>query len=189
MLSIPRKPWHLHWMEEAYHSAERSTCQSGRQVGCVAVRNNSRIASGYNGVPPAYPHPTSCARREANLSSGQGLDLCPCIHAEMNMVARAAREGVNLDGAFIYTTTQPCQTCMGMLAGAGIVKIYYHQAYPHATSQLIADFAGIQQTNLIFDCENCLQWEQDGFNAVCAECRQKIGKIPCNWRSSNANIP
>ena len=100
-------------MDVAGLAAQMSTCASGRRVGAVFVRGKRLLATGFNGVPSGYPHPDVCPRREANLPSGQGLELCVCAHVEANGIANAARYGVPLEGAVVYVTCQPCADCMG----------------------------------------------------------------------------
>ncbi|MBF0369851.1 MAG: dCMP deaminase family protein [Magnetococcales bacterium] len=143
-----RPDWDQHWMEAAQLAAQMSTCASGRKVGAVFVRDKRLLATGFNGVPSGYPHPTTCARREAGVPSGQGLDLCVCAHAEANGVANAARYGMSLEGATVYVTCQPCAACMGMLANVGVNKVIFGGTYPDERSQGIADHAGIKLSSL-----------------------------------------
>jgi dCMP deaminase len=138
-----RKPWYQHWMEEAEHASEMSTCAAGRKVGAVFVRDNRVLTTGFNGVPAGYPHPEVCARREANVPSGEKLEMCGCAHAEANGIANAAREGIALKGAALYCTTEPCTICMGALANVGISEVYFDKPYPHKMSRDIAKHAGI----------------------------------------------
>lgn len=138
-----RKPWDQHWMETAYHAAEMSTCKSGREVGAVFVRDNRLLVTGFNGVPAKFPHPLICVRREANVPSGEKLDMCGCAHAEANGIANAAREGVSLFGSTLYCTTEPCGMCMGALANVGVIGITYGQPYPSELSKEIGAYAGI----------------------------------------------
>lgn len=138
-----RKPWVQHWMEEAEHVAQMSTCAAGRKVGAVFVKDNRQLSSGFNGVPVGYPHPLVCIRKQENVPSGEGLHKCPCAHAEANGIANAARAGVSLLGSTLYTTTEPCVMCMGALANVGITDIVYKEPYHHRLSTDIALHAGI----------------------------------------------
>ncbi|MBF0588160.1 MAG: dCMP deaminase family protein [Magnetococcales bacterium] len=141
---MKRPSWDRHWMETANLAAQMSTCASGRQVGAVFVRDKRLLATGFNGVPSGYPHPTSCPRREAGLPSGQGLEMCVCAHAEANGIANAARHGICLEGATVYVTCQPCGSCMGALANVGIRKVAFAGSYPDERSKGIAEYAGIE---------------------------------------------
>ena len=138
-----RKPWIQHWMEEAVHVAQMSTCAAGRKVGAVFVKDQRVISTGFNGVPVNYPHPLVCIRKEENIPSGEGLHKCACAHAETNGIANAARSGVCLLGSTLYSTTEPCVMCMGSLANVGITEVVYKQSYHHKLSVDIARYAGI----------------------------------------------
>ena len=138
-----RKSWHQHWMEEADHASEMSTCAAGRQVGAVFIRDNRILTTGFIGVPAGYPHPEVCVRKEHNIHSGKGLEMCGCAHAEANGIANAARVGVSLKGSILYCTTEPCTICMGALANVGVAEVVYRDPYHHEMSAKIASFAGI----------------------------------------------
>jgi len=51
------------------------------------------------------------------------------IHAEANAILQAARNGVRIEGADIYTTASPCWPCFKMIANAGIKRIVYGEFY------------------------------------------------------------
>ena len=140
---MSRKSWDQHWMEAAQHASEMCTCAAGRKVGAVFVRDNRVLTTGFNGVPAKFPHPKVCARREANVPSGEKLEMCGCAHAEANGIANAAREGISLKGATLYCTTEPCAICMGALANVGIDSVVFDKAYSHEMSSAIADHAEI----------------------------------------------
>jgi dCMP deaminase len=146
-----RPSWDRHWMDAAMLAAQMSTCASGRRVGAAFVQGKRLLATGFNGVPSGYPHPLSCPRRDAGLPSGQGLELCVCAHAEANGIANAARYGVQLQGAVVYVTCQPCADCMGALANVGISRVVYGGPYPDERSKSIADYAGIELVCLSSD--------------------------------------
>ena len=52
------------------------------------------------------------------------------LHAEQNCLLQAAKIGVSCDGATIYVTCQPCNTCAKMIINAGIAKVVYEGDYP-----------------------------------------------------------
>jgi deoxycytidylate deaminase len=52
------------------------------------------------------------------------------IHAEMSAICDAARKGVSLLGAKLYTTTFPCHLCAKHIVAAGISKVVYMEPYP-----------------------------------------------------------
>ena len=94
----------------------------GSRVGAVAVRDDRVLGMGYNGTPSGYPNCTEdergcrrCALRHdapAAGLTGRLYDICLCVHAEQNVVVTAARFGVALADAWVYTTLQPCFGCL-----------------------------------------------------------------------------
>lgn len=52
------------------------------------------------------------------------------VHAEMAALMSAARRGVPVEGATLYTTTFPCHTCARHIVAAGIDRVVYREPYP-----------------------------------------------------------
>ena len=145
---MTRPSWDAHWMSMAVTVSEMSTCASGRRVGALAYSGNRLLATGFNGVPSGSPHPQACARRQQGIASGTNYQLCGCQHAEANVVANAARNGVSVYQATMVCTTQPCSTCMGILANAGISKVIYRDDFDDPRSNTIAQHANIEVVKL-----------------------------------------
>ena len=145
---MTRPSWDAHWMSMAATVSEMSTCASGRQVGAIAVSGCRFLASGFNGVPSGSPHPQVCVRRQQGVATGTNYQLCGCQHAEANVVANAARHGVSIYLATLVCTTQPCSTCMGILANAGISKVIYRDDFEDPNSAAIAQHAKIEMVKL-----------------------------------------
>lgn len=51
------------------------------------------------------------------------------IHAEMNAILFAAKNGISIDGATIYTSMFPCQHCLKNILQSGIRRIVYNAEY------------------------------------------------------------
>jgi deoxycytidylate deaminase len=51
------------------------------------------------------------------------------IHAEVNAIAQAARNGVAIDGASMYVNVLPCWNCFKQIVNAGIKEIYFGEMY------------------------------------------------------------
>ncbi|MBQ7368884.1 MAG: cytidine deaminase, partial [Clostridia bacterium] len=71
-----------------------------------------------------------CVRRKLNIPSGTKHVLCFAVHAEQNAIIQAARHGVNIQGATLYCTHQPCVICAKMIINAGISRVVYKEGYP-----------------------------------------------------------
>jgi len=111
--------------------SRRSTCLR-RQVGAIVVVDRRILATGYNGAPSNVPHceEVGCLREKLKVPSGERHELCRGLHAEQNAMIQAARHGVRIDGAALYTTLHPCSMCAKMAINAGIRRIVCHEDYP-----------------------------------------------------------
>ena len=127
-----RPSWDEYFMEIAYKVSERSTCIR-RQVGAVLVKNKQIISTGYNGSIRGTKHciddPNLCLRSSESIPTGERLDLCRAIHAEINAIIQAARNGISTDGCTLYVTTRPCRDCFNACYQAGIVRFIYSGEY------------------------------------------------------------
>ncbi len=128
-------------MAFAVQAASRSTCIR-RKVGAVAVKENHILSVGYNGAPSGAKHclDIGCIREQQNVPSGQRHELCRATHAEQNVITQAAKFGVNLQGATLYSTTYPCSICAKLIVQAGIRKVIYLDGYDDPlTEQILAE--------------------------------------------------
>jgi dCMP deaminase len=126
-----RPNWDEYFMVIAKIISSRSTCLS-RPTGAVIVLNNHILATGYNGAMPSMPHCTDnkeCFRRKINIPDKDKYNYCRANHAEANALAQAARFGIPVDGADIYTTLSPCYVCLKILVTARIKRIFYEILY------------------------------------------------------------
>lgn len=106
-----------YYMALAFVASMRSRCQQA-QVGCVLVKDDRVVSTGYNGTLPGAPNCDAVACRAEH----KGAKLCLTIHAEINAIQQAR---CDLTGAEAYVTRMPCLSCALALILAGITKIYY----------------------------------------------------------------
>ena len=145
-----RPSWDEYFMKLANEVATRTTCLR-RGVGALIVKERRILATGYNGVLTGLRHcdVTGCLRQQLGVPSGQRHEICRGLHAEQNALLQAARYGINIEGASIYITTQPCVVCAKMLINAGISEIIYQNPYPDELSMELLKESGIKMR--IFD--------------------------------------
>jgi len=115
-----------------------SKCVS-KQVGAVIVKNGRILSTGYNGTPAGY---TNCSTHWDGEYTKEHHDWSKTyeIHAEMNAIIWAAREGISIDGATIYVTLEPCSDCSKNLIASGIKRIVYDKSYEHTNSDIVTKF-------------------------------------------------
>lgn len=143
--AMKRISWDEYFLKIAGLVAERSTCLR-RRVGAVLVREKRILATGYNGVPHGVKHcdEVGCAREQMKLKPSTHIELCRGIHAEQNAIVQAATSGVNISGAILYCTHQPCITCTKILINAGIREFRVTEPYPDAFAAKMLKEAGVK---------------------------------------------
>lgn len=101
------------------------------QVGAVLVTKTGVTISGYNGTPVGLHN--DCEELELvgpEMTGYWELVTKPeVIHAELNCILKAAKEGVSVEGSTIYTTLSPCVSCSAMLINAGIKELVWQKTY------------------------------------------------------------
>ena len=105
---MSRINWEEYFIEITKLVAQRSSCLS-RQVGAILVKEKRILATGYNGSPSKIEN---CIERGGCLregsKSGENLNECMAVHAEMNAILQCAKIGVSCEDATLYVTTKPC---------------------------------------------------------------------------------
>ncbi|AFM43470.1 deoxycytidylate deaminase [Desulfosporosinus acidiphilus SJ4] len=140
-----RPSWDSYFMQLADVVAGRSTCLR-RQVGAVIVKDKQILTTGYNGSPSGLQHceQIGCLRQSLSVPSGERHEICRAVHAEQNALVQAAKHGVAITGADLYTTHQPCVLCTKLLINVGIKRVFYRYPYPDQLSLDMAQEAGLQ---------------------------------------------
>ncbi len=131
----------------ALEIATASKCVS-KQVGAVIVKDGRILSTGYNGTPSGY---TNCCDYWDGKYTSEHHDWSKTyeIHAEMNAIIWAAREGISIKGATIYVTLEPCSECSKNIIASGIKRIVYDKPYEHTDSSIVAQF--IKQNGVVIE--------------------------------------
>ena len=144
-MSRPSKD--TYYLNIALEVSKRSTCLR-RHYGCVIVKDDIIIATGYNGSPRGEEN--CCDRgtcKRANAERYTSYENCDSVHAEQNALIAASRD--RLIGSTVYLACEqygydsaksaiweeevygwveddnpvPCHLCLRMLKNAGVSKI------------------------------------------------------------------
>lgn len=144
-----RPSWDEYFMEMARVVSSRSTCLR-RQVGAVIVKDKQILSTGYNGSPTGLSHcaEKGCLRQQLGIPSGERTEICRAVHAEQNALVQAAKHGVSIEGADIYTTVQPCVLCTKLLINAGIERVFYKIPYQDKLALELAKEANLELIQL-----------------------------------------
>lgn len=136
-----------YYLDIALAVSKRSTCLK-RHYGCVIVKDDIIVATGYNGSPRGEENCCdrgTCKRAEAERYTS--YEKCDAIHAEQNALMAASFQQLN--GATLYLACEeygvnqeksamweeeildfhedknpiPCPLCQRMLKNSGIVRV------------------------------------------------------------------
>ena len=140
-----RPTWDQYFLTITRQVAERSTCLRA-QVGAVIVRDKNILATGYNGSPAGLPHclEVGCLIYRSTTPTGEVEENCfRCIHAEINAIAQAAKNGASIRDGDIYITHTPCIHCFKVLINTGIKRIFYEKPYKLETLAELRQYADV----------------------------------------------
>jgi dCMP deaminase len=125
------------FMRIAWELSALGTCNR-KQVGALLVRDGRCISWGYNGAPPGMPH---CDHTAEELASPYGC--LNAIHAEVNAVLFAARQGIPTANGTLYVTCSPCRSCAQTLVAAGVKQVFYDEEYRDPAGRELLEAAGV----------------------------------------------
>jgi dCMP deaminase len=142
-----RPSWDDYFLELADAASRRATCDRGKS-GCVIVRDKQILATGYVGSPAGLPHCDDVGHlmKKVIQENGEISEHCVrTVHAEQNAICQAAKRGISIEGATVYTRMTPCRTCAMLLINCGIKKVVCERKYQlsEESEQLFAE-AGIE---------------------------------------------
>lgn len=126
-----RPTWDDYFMEVADAISKRGTCDRGR-AGTVIAKDKQLLATGYVGSPAGFPHCDDVGHQIKKLIHEDRRVTQHCVrtvHSEQNAIVHAAKRGVSIDGATIYSTMTPCRVCAMLLINAGIKGVYCKRRY------------------------------------------------------------
>jgi dCMP deaminase len=129
-----RPSWDEYFIGVMETVANRATCDRGKS-GCIIVRNKRIISTGYVGSPSGLPHCDDAGHLFQNVLQEDGSTKQHCIrtiHAEMNAICQAAKHGVSLEGATLYSRMEPCYNCAYAIIAVGIARVVSQHRYQAA---------------------------------------------------------
>jgi len=100
------------------------------KVGGILVKNDTGVvvATGYNGFVRGAPD------KELPCTRPDKYDYM--VHCEENLVASAAKNGINIGDCTLIITMSPCQKCLRLLWQAGITEVICKQLYRDHNSDM-----------------------------------------------------
>ena len=104
------------------------------KVGACIVTTSRVIIPGVNGLPKAL----------GNTCEHDGATKPSVVHAELNCILKAQREGISIEGATLYVTHSPCEHCASLIIMTGIARVVYVNEYRSNQGLLNLATAGVE---------------------------------------------
>ena len=124
-----------YYLDIAASVSERSTCLR-RHYGCVIVKNDEIISTGYNGAPRGRKNCDDlgfCYREQMDIPRGERYELCRSVHAEQNAIISTSRNelidadlymvGINAKTGEIEPKATSCMMCKRVVINSGIKRV------------------------------------------------------------------
>jgi dCMP deaminase len=146
-VQMPERPGiDNYFMNIAIMVSSRATCLR-RRVGSVIVLGKQIVSTGYNGAPQGLPHCLTIGCAREGVPSGERSELCRGAHAEQNAINFAARYGISIENATVYTSHLPCSWCSKSIVNAGIRRVVFLHDYPDPQSKKILSSIVLERIN------------------------------------------
>lgn len=111
---------------------------------CSSNREQNRIIDELILAIPELAKVKDRAGLAANLrrtSVGGLIEFSRAVHAEMDALLSAGREGVSTVGTRLFVTTFPCHYCARHIVSAGVYEVQYIEPYPKSLALTLHDDA------------------------------------------------
>ena len=131
---MERPSWDDYFFQVADTVSRRATCDRGRS-GCIIVKEKRILVTGFVGSPYGFPHCDDVGHQMKRLVHEDGRVTEHCmrtLHAEQNAICQAARLGIALEGATLYTRMTPCRTCAMLIINCAIKSVFCERRYQAA---------------------------------------------------------
>ena len=136
-----------YYISLAKNVSERSTC-SRRKFGAVLIKNDSIIATGYNGSARGTLNcgeDIPCLKDKSGELPLVSYDTCPAVHAEQNCIIQSdpdRRIGATLflSSSDSKTGDRPCHLCRRYIIQSGIGDIYFIDANGKLQHELVSNW-------------------------------------------------
>lgn len=126
--------------------AKRSTCKKIK-VAALIVKEGRILSTGWNGAAPGLTHCSDYFNSTypdiKNINPEEFSELHKTfsekneLHAEANAIAFAAKCGISIAGAELYTTYSPCLGCAKLILASGLKSVYYINKYDRSADEAI----------------------------------------------------
>lgn len=115
-----------------------------KKVGAILVTNHGVVLPGYNGTPAGMDNSCEISKGWSDQDYTEILVTKPeVIHAELNCILKAAKEGVSVVDSVVYVTLAPCVQCAAMMIQSGVKRVVFGEQYRDNSGILLLKTAGV----------------------------------------------
>lgn len=124
-------------IQKALALVSKSNCW-WRPTACLFAQGKKIIMT----AASKNPWQTNCQKlnlstSDIKLDPQEQISFCDAIHAEKLAIARAAKEGIPLNGSTLFTTVCPCEECAKELIESGIKRVVFFSEYYNQNGLLL----------------------------------------------------
>lgn len=117
------KKYHTLYLDISLRMSEMSYAKR-LKVGAILVKDDNITSHGWNGMPRGLDN---CCEHE--VQENVLITKLEVLHAEQNVISKAARSGVSTKDSTLYITHSPCIECSKLIQQSGINRVVYLEDY------------------------------------------------------------
>ncbi|MEO5331141.1 MAG: deaminase [Magnetococcus sp. YQC-5] len=123
----------------AFHqNQDRRHCHSNEHQGKIVKELSAKLREAF---PDLSSTPDKVESVLKDSSIGGLLEFSRAIHAEMDAILTASRQGVSPKGTKLFVTTFPCHYCARHVVTAGVDEVQFIEPYPKSKALELHDDA------------------------------------------------
>lgn len=132
-----------------YKEAERSS-DWWRFVAAGIMEDDKLILTHNRAFPHEYANFSEGDPRITE-NRGSGIEKSLFIHAEADLIAQMAKNGVSTKGKDLFVTTFPCPNCAKLIAASGLKSCYFIEGYAMLDGQRVLNNADVEIVKIEID--------------------------------------
>ena len=115
------------------------------KVGAIIIKDDRVLSTGFNGMPSGLENECEFEHQNQVFTKKQ------VIHAEVNAIAFAAKNGISTDGSIMFCSYSPCIDCAKLIIQSGIRVVAFKNIYRDSDGLNLLRAANI---DIIFSTQN-----------------------------------
>lgn len=139
------------WVMPTLRGERQKATNWWRWVSAAVKLTNGQVVASHNHHLPTDFSPIIDGDIRMNFGRGADLGMTTDVHAEADLVARAAQSGTSLQGAELFVSTFTCPPCAKLVAIAGVRRCVFIEGYAMGDAMQVLDDAGVEVVQVLGD--------------------------------------